>query len=170
MTTFVGSEVEDVLNERKRRSSRSRLPWKKRNRRIIRPPLPLMKPLHKKLDIATSTSVWRNAIPSPKPSAYPRSSNNSTTAAKGQLLYRRRPSSTPGLKVEKGSKSKVIGQKIALHGKNFAANADKMRNAENRISKEIDDRILQISRVLPPEMTSKFILNNFMRKRRISLE
>ena len=46
MTTFIGSDAEEILNETKYGPS-----WdNSRSRRIIRPPLPIMKPLHKSLE------------------------------------------------------------------------------------------------------------------------
>ena len=90
----------------------------------------------------------------------------SKTPSSHQLSYRRRPSSTPGLKVTgKRNKSKIINKKMKITSRNFGINANKMRHAESRLSKDIDDRILQISRVLPPEMISTFFINNFMKKK-----
>jgi hypothetical protein len=47
----------------------------------------------------------------------------------------------------------------------FQMNAKNMKKQESKLSKDIEDRMLQISRVLPPEMISSFYINNFMKKK-----
>ena len=155
--TYVSEDARSILLEGEDTVSQ------KNRRAVIKPPPPNISRYRKQgpqnhISLAMSASspnVYRNIVP------------NITPKRPGLLYSRRRPTSTPGLK------TKPLKQKLLHHGKihalgateHYGRHSKRFKDQHAALEKSIDDRILMMSRVLPPEMVGTFYLNNFMKRK-----
>ena len=155
--TYVSEDARSILLEGEDTVSQ------KNRRAVIKPPPPNISRYRKQgpqnhISLAMSASspnVYRNIVP------------NITPKRPGLLYSRRRPTSTPGLK------TKPLKQKLLHHGKihalgateHYGRHSKRFKDQHAALEKSIDDSILMMSRVLPPEMVGTFYLNNFMKRK-----